>query len=83
MKSQDETGFDVVSENGPMSFNWMANARKSTAVNYSIPSSTMSQLEVDKAKKEAMWNLTSKPQQQPMQLLGNTEGETGNMRSNR
>lgn len=83
VKSQDETGFVVVSENGPMSFNWMANARKSTAVNYSIPSSTMSQLEVDKAKKEAMWNLTSKPQQQPMQLLGNTEGETGNMRSNR
>jgi len=75
VKSEDKSGFTVVSENGPMSFNWTADARKLVAERkYSIPESTMSQLKVDPAKKVVMQNFGKKQQDEPLKLLG-AEGD--------
>jgi hypothetical protein len=71
VKTEDKSGFTVVSENGPMSFNWVADARKMVADrNYNIPESTMSQLKVDPAKKLVMQNFGKKQQDEPLKLLG-------------
>jgi len=83
VKSQDASGFVLVSENGPMSFNWTANAKRMTAKSYDIPQSTMSQLKVDPAKKQMMQQIGSKPQEKPMQLIGNSEGEISSKRIKR
>jgi len=83
VKSQDASGFVLVSENGPMSFNWTANAKRKTAKSYDIPQSTMSQLKVDPSKKQVMQQIGAKPQEKPMQLIGGTEEEISNPRIKR
>ncbi|KAF5048451.1 hypothetical protein DSECCO2_449940 [anaerobic digester metagenome] len=82
VKSQDLTGFVIVSENGPMTFNWTVNARKMVSEEqYNIPASVMSQLKVDESKKSLMRSFSSKPQQQPMQLLGPSDAKETNPRN--
>lgn len=82
VKSQDMTGFVIVSENGPMTFNWTVNARKMVSeTQYNIPASVMSQLKVDESKKSLMRSFSSKPQQQPMQLLGPSDAKETNTRN--
>ena len=81
IKSQDKNGFVIVSENGPMTFNWTANAHKNISEKqYDIPASVMSQLKVDESKKATMRSITPSKQTEPLQLLGPIEGKASNKR---
>lgn len=79
IKEQTKTGFIVVSENGPMTFNWNASARKAVlARDYNIPQKTMSQLRVDPIKKQIMINFGRVQQQVPLKLLDDADSKGNN-----
>jgi hypothetical protein len=82
IKSQDKTGFVLVSENGPMTFNWSAMGQKTIETpTYSLPEQTISQLRIDNSKKQQMRSFCGSPQQQPMQLIeGNNASSTKSLR---
>jgi len=82
VKSQDESGFVLVSENGAMTFNWVANTRKAVVERkYDIPESTMSQLRVNQAKKDVMIGFGRNQQDVPMQFLdGGDPGKNQTLR---
>jgi len=91
IKSQDNKGFVVACNAADFSFNWVAMAKiemkeikQPGSENIeNIDPAVMSQLKVDQDKKDRMkaWGL--KPQEKPMQLIGNTEGEISSPRIKR
>jgi len=72
IKSQDRNGFTLVSENGPMSFNWMAVARVAEKKNNNqIPADVLAQIRIDETKKKQMMDWANSLKQPPLlQLVG-------------
>ncbi|PKP02538.1 MAG: hypothetical protein CVU11_11590 [Bacteroidetes bacterium HGW-Bacteroidetes-6] len=69
IKSQDKTGFVLVSENGAMTFNWTAMGQKVIKTPaYNVSPLTMSQLRIDNTKKQQMRSFSSSLQQEPLIL---------------
>ncbi len=69
VKSQDESGFVLVSENGAMSFNWTATAKSVKQVpEIQVSPEIKSQLEIDQTRKTKMQNMMSRTQMTPLSL---------------
>lgn len=91
IKSQDNKGFVLASNKSDFSFNWTAMAK--IEINIQNPANIgnqnninpefMSQLKVSQDKKDQMKNWGLRPQEKPLQLIGNSDGEETNLRSNK